>query len=161
MKTHFLIISLTTLLFTNCMQYADYRTYFEPIYTSRTELNDAIQLNAARPIANSGKIYVINDLLFVGEENEGFHIFDNSDPKSPKKLKFLSVLGATDLTIRNNILYINQFTDLVTLKYNRENQTISIEKRIENTFPELISPDGFENTDTPKNSIITNWKIKE
>ncbi len=135
-------------------------SHYEPVYASRTELNNSIQLKSAQDIINSGKIYVIEDLLFVGEEREGFHIFDNSNPQDPKKIKFLKVIGATDLAIRDNILYVNQVTDLVALNYDKENQTVTLTKRIENTFPVLISPDGYHDLDTPQNSIVINWKLK-
>ncbi len=138
----------------------DNQSAYEPIYASRSDLDNSIQLNTAQSIVNSGKIYVIDNLLFVNEEREGFHIFDNSNPQAPKKLKFLKVIGSTDLAIRNDILYINQSTDLIALKYNRDNQTIALTKRIENTFPDLRSPDGYLDYKTPENSIVINWKPK-
>ncbi len=132
---------------------------YKPISFSRDELNSKIKLSEPEPIVNSGKIYIKDNLLFIGEEKKGFHVFDNSNPESPQKIKFLNILGATDLAIRNNILYINQVTDLVTLTYNHLESKVTLSKRIENTFPELETPDHREVTNpAPEGNVIIDWK---
>lgn len=133
---------------------------YEPIFLSRTELNNSIELLPAVDIINSGKIYIIDNLLFVGEDREGFHIFDNSDPKKPVKLKFLKVPGSTDLAIRDRVLYINQATDLVTLRFDLSKESIVLSKRIEHVFPQILSPDGLFADEIPENSVVVNWKPK-
>lgn len=146
-----------------CIEEPDYRdvSEYKPVFMDRSELNGSIQLQSAKNITNTGKIYVFNDLLFVSEKREGFHIFDNSNPKSPQKIKFLKVPGSTDLAIRSNVLYFNQATDLVTLKFDLENESIELKKRIKNTFPELSSPEGFTAYDTPENNVVINWIPKK
>jgi len=42
----------------------------------RADLDKSVQLLPAQEIINSGKIYIINDLLFVIEKWKGFHFFD-------------------------------------------------------------------------------------
>lgn len=138
---------------------AEYSAY-EPIYWSRADLDSSIQLKPAQNIINSGKIYVIGDLLFVGEKRVGFHIFDNSDMQNPKKINFIQVLGSTDIAVRNNILYINQATDLVTLQYDFSEEDLKLVKRIKNTFPEMRSPDGYIVNDVPEDSVVIDWKLK-
>jgi len=90
---------------------------YEPVIISRTELQNSIAITNAIAIGTSGKIYIKDNFLIINELRKGFHIYDNSDPKDPKPLKFLKVPGSTDLAIRENMFYINQTTDLVGRNY--------------------------------------------
>ncbi|WP_025743059.1 hypothetical protein [Aquimarina pacifica] len=132
---------------------------YEPIYLDKIDFENSIHITDPITITTSGKIYLQNDLLFINEFHKGFHIYDNSDPTSPIPVKFLEVPGSTDISIRDQIIYINQATDLIALEYNSENQEISLAKRISNVFPELISPDGYIPYSTPENSVIVGWKL--
>ena len=132
--------------------YGDY----EPVFVSRDAIDTTIKLLSPKEIVNSGKIYVLNDLLFVGEGRKGFHIIDNSTPSNPQIIKFLQVLGATDVAIRNDVLYINQAVDLVTLRFHQQNESIEILKRNKNIFPEMSSPQGYS-IYVPQDSIVVGW----
>ena len=114
----------------------------------------------AQESVNSGKIYIVDNLLFVGEGRKGFHVFDNSDPANPIKIKFIQALGSSDLAIRNNVLYINQATDLIALEYNVNEDKLEFLKRIENTFPELRSPNG-NRVNTHSDSVVVDWEVIE
>ena len=133
---------------------------YEPVFLSRADLERSIQLGEPVQIVNSGKIYVKDDLLLVSEVREGFHVFDNSNPENPIKIKFIEVPGSTDLAIRENVLYINQATDLIAATFNFSANTLLVTKRVENAFPELRSPDGEYAYDIPANSIVVDWKLK-
>ncbi|MGB0274768.1 MAG: hypothetical protein ACPF9U_06005 [Flavobacteriaceae bacterium] len=164
-KTHILLFAFL-LSFQGCCFYCDeeeveYGSRYEPIYMSRTELNNSLQLKPAREIINSGKIYVVNNLLFVGEKLEGFHVFDNANPKNPVKVKFMQLLGTTDLAIRDNVVYANQSTDLVALEFDLDKETLKLTKRIENIFPELRSPDGYVATGRVEDNVVIGWKPKK
>ena len=131
---------------------------YEPVYATRTELND-IKLQNPKATSTNAKIYLKDQYIFVNDKRDGFHIIDNTDPSDPKKLKYLKALGSTDVAIRNNILYINQATDLVALKINTTTNEVQVLKRIENAFPTMISPDGFYGS-PPNDKIIVDWKLK-
>ncbi|WP_430816363.1 hypothetical protein [Carboxylicivirga sp. RSCT41] len=167
MLKHCVFFLLSCIVFQGCCLFCfeeeDYKngSDYEPVYLFKSELDQFIQLRTPQGISNSGKIYVIGDLLFVGEEREGFHIFDNSDPKHPEKMFFLQVPGASDLAIRNNVMYINQATDLVAIQFDLASEAIKITKRIENTFPELRSPDGFVAYDIPEAGVVVKWIPKK
>ncbi len=133
---------------------------YEPVFLSRAELEQSVRLKDPVQIINSGKIYVKDNLLFVSEVREGFHVFDNSNPENPIKIKYIEVPGSTDLAIRENVLYINQATDLIAARFNFDANTLSVTKRVENTFPELPSPDGYYAYDIPATSIVIDWKLK-
>jgi hypothetical protein len=133
---------------------------YEPIFLSRVDFEKSVNLKPNLAIGISGKIYVKDNLLFINELNKGFHIYDNSDPSNPKAIKFLEAPGSTDMAIRDNMIYINQATDLIAVAYNATNNTASLAKRISKTFPELRSPDGFNAYDIPENSVVIDWKLK-
>lgn len=133
---------------------------YEPIYLDRAAFEQSVVLNNALAIGTSGKIYIKENLLFINEVNKGFHVYDNSDPKNPKALRFLEAPGSTDMAIRDNMIYINQARDLIAVAYSAQANTINLTKRIPNTFPELISPDGFHAYGIPENSVVVDWKLK-
>ncbi|MGB0167020.1 MAG: hypothetical protein ACPF8V_09220 [Luteibaculum sp.] len=133
------------------------RSAYSPISYSRSDLDKSVQLQDARNIENSGKIYVFNHLLFVGEKRKGFHVFDNTNPAEPQKIKFLQVLGCTDVAIRNNVLFFNQATDLITVEYSFGSDSITLLKRVANVFPEILPPDGIPSYSHP-DSVIIDWQ---
>ena len=70
------------------------------------------------------------------------------------------VPGSTDVAIRNNIMYINQATDLIAISFDTNYQNITVTERVENVFPPLsFPPDGvFVAYDTSK--IVLGWRLK-
>ncbi len=134
---------------------------YEPVFLKRSDFETSVSLKNAMAIGTSGKIYVKDNLLFINELNKGFHVFDNSDPANPQPIKFLAAPGSTDLAIRENMVYINQATDLIAVNYNATTNTANLVKRIPNTFPSLRSPDGFDAYSIPENSVLVDWKLKK
>nr|WP_322623958.1 hypothetical protein [uncultured Flavobacterium sp.] len=128
---------------------------YRAVTMPRSMLENSISLTAAKPVYNAGKIYIKDNLMFVTEVNEGFHIYDYSDPANPKKKAYLEVPGATDVAIRGNNLYINQAVDLVTLNY--ANDRITLSGRTRNIFPQKTSPDGRWVDVSDNNVIIVNF----
>ncbi|WP_430410928.1 hypothetical protein [Kordia sp.] len=163
MKANHLIVFIA-LIFTSCFYNDDNviptveppASSFEATTLLRSELETSIVLQEAKPIAETGKIYVKEQYLFINEPYEGFHIVNNSDPSNPIVEKFLVTPGATDLIFKNDSFYINQAVDLVALKFNASLDGIIETQRVENIFPQLLSPDGFFPNVAP-NEIVINW----
>lgn len=130
---------------------------YEAIYIKREDLDTSIKIEKPKVIENSGKIYVKDKFLFINEQKKGFHIYDNSDPSNPKPLNFLQVLGSTDLAIRNNTFYVNQATDLITISINSEENSVNVDKRIPDIFPEIFPNDGFFVNSVPQDHIVVDW----
>lgn len=149
-------------LFGDCeeVEFPDFETAYEPIYLNRGDFENSVILKDKLPIDTSGKIYVKDNFLFINELNKGFHVYDNSDPSNPVATKFIKAPGSTDLAIRENIIYINQATDLIAVEYNTNTNELSLTKRVENAFPPLRSPDGFDAYNIPENSVVVDWKLK-
>jgi len=137
--------------FPSTPQYSQYT----PVIMSREQMVNSIKMSEPKSMTKAGKIYVKDSYIFITDENKGFHIYDNSNPNAPQLTGFLEVPGATDMAIKNNTIYINQAVDLVAVSLNI-NQ-VTVQKRIANTFPQKISPDGF-NHYAGENQIIVDWK---
>ena len=66
-----------------------------------------------QPVCEGTSFYVYEQYLFMMEGTQGLHIFDNSDSNNPVPVTFMEAPGGQGLSVRNNILYMNQYTDLV------------------------------------------------
>ncbi|OYQ48939.1 hypothetical protein CHU92_00535 [Flavobacterium cyanobacteriorum] len=130
---------------------------FQAVVMERTAFENAVSIMPAMPVQKAGKIYVYGNYLFVNDVNKGFHIYNYSNPSSPQPLGFLAAPGSTDMAIRDNIFFINQATDLVTLAYNTDSNTITITKRNRNVFPAMRSPDEFDGQVTDS-QVIVDWQ---
>ena len=134
------------------------QTAYQPVIVTRSELNN-ISLQVPKTTVKNEKIYVKDQFIFVNDRRDGFHIINNSDPSNPQKVKYLKALGSSDVAIRNDIFYINQARDLVALKINTATNEVQVLKRIENVFPAMKSPDGFE-APAENDKIVIDWKQK-
>ena len=147
----------------SCWGYTDDETFptsqYKPVIMSRENFENAVGTLAPQDIIKSGKIYIFDNFLFISEVNDGFHVFNYQNPTNPIPVKYIKAPGATDLAIRNGILYINQATDLITLKFNEQTLSFDLVHRNENVFPQKIAPDGFYE-DVGANEIIVNWTQK-
>ncbi len=133
---------------------------YEPIFIDRATFEESVSISASRNIEEAGKIYVFGSNLYVNEKRKGFHIFNNENPSNPVNTAFLNVLGATDVSIIDNVLYINQATDLIAVTYDSATNALEVKKRIINTFPSIVSPDGQTAFDIPENSVIIGWQSR-
>lgn len=130
---------------------------YTPVIIDRTILESSVVVKPIQAIVKSGKIYIKDNLMYLNDVNKGFHIYDYSNAANPVKIGYINILGATDLAIRNNSLYINQATDLVTLSYNFSNNSIEILNRDKNVFPQKKSPNGINAATLTANQIVIDW----
>jgi hypothetical protein len=86
---------------------------YKPIYANSEDLSIAFE--ATRPVDNAGKIYLYGNLILLNERFKGLHLIDNQDPTNPQNLGFLRISGATDMAVRNQVLYVNQYEDLLAV----------------------------------------------
>lgn len=88
---------------------------YQPLYESDVDLT--IAMMPARAPGTTGKIFLQGEILLLTEVNEGVHFIDNSDPNNPVNLAFLAVSGSSDMSVRDNLLYVNQFNDIVAIDF--------------------------------------------
>ena len=136
-----------------------YKTKYSPVYMSRQELNKSVKFEAARPLKNTGKIFMKSNYVFVGERYEGVHVIDNSNPKNPKNVGFIAISGNVDVATKGNVLYADNAVDLVAIDISNL-PVIQILKRVEESFPEanqVRPPDGGEFEYDASKGYIINW----
>ncbi len=148
---------LISLAFQQCSDKCNVKrnyTYYEPVYLTSAEIKAATGMIAARALSSPGKIYLKDQNLFVNETGKGIHIFNNSNPASPKALGFLNIPGNYDLAISGSILYADSFMDLVLFDIS-EIENIKTINRLEGFFKNH-SAMGFYSD--PVKGIVTEWK---
>lgn len=121
---------------------------YKPIYGSSSERNK-ITVRSPQPLTVKGKIYVKDNLLLISSPGEGIHIFDNTDQKDPKNLGFVAMSGNMDIAIKGNLLYADQFSDLVVFDIT-DIDRITVVERIEGVFEStndqfLLPPKPLDN----------------
>lgn len=138
---------------------------YSPVYMDRSEMENAIKIEAAQPLRATGKIYIYGQYILVNEKYKGIHVIDNSNPASPQNVAFLHIDGCIDMAMKNDILYADNAIDLIALKTTDNFESIQVTERIRNIFPETESPDGYWPSYSvsqlrPKNTILVAWKKK-
>ncbi|RZJ65161.1 MAG: hypothetical protein EOO50_14720 [Flavobacterium sp.] len=166
MKIRLLLCALLPFLVSSCIGFNfgedDEPNISQSNYTAqimdRAVFESSVQLLPPIDVEKSGKIYIMDHLMVVNDVNKGFHIYNYANPQLPTPIAFLQMPGATDVAMRGDKMYINQAVDLVTIRYNKVENTMAIESRSENVFPQKIAPD-FSYTDLNPNEIIVNWTL--
>lgn len=103
------------------------------VYGDLTEIRNTPLIENARPITNAGKIFVAENLLLIGEEGDGIHIVDNTDPKNPNNLSFMNIPGNREFYVEGNTLYAESHYDMlkIDLSDNRQPRIVS---RVKDAF---------------------------
>ncbi len=122
-----------------------------------------IYVSGPEPIKHLTKIYYYNDYLFINEYLTGIHIFDNTDPENPVKIKFIHIIGNKDISINNGFLYADNYTDLVTLDIH-DLDNIQVVNRISNYIPKENvvqfppSYTGYFECPDPEKGFVIGWE---
>lgn len=135
---------------------------YVPVYVKPENLT-AISVQSAKAITKPGKVYVKGNLLLQNDVNTGVHLIDISNPTQPVKLAFLNVPFSTEISIKDNFLYVNNFNDLLVFNISNPSSP-SLVKRLEDVFPyhnneyPPVSNTYFECVD-PSKGIVVDWKL--
>lgn len=128
-------------------------------------LKNSIKQTVAKELENPAKIYTYGDYLLISEAKKGIHIIDNSDPKNPKNLSFLAVAGVLDMAVKDNTLYADNYTDLVSFDISDIKNVKEI-GRLKNMFTYGLHDglswyyDGFNKTITDYEWKIVTQKVQ-
>ncbi len=136
--TSIILICLTT---SGCIKDSCERTvnYIKvtPIYKTVEEIREGTIVNEApRDLEQPGKIYFLNNYLFINELREGVHVIDNSNPSNPQNIGFISIPGNEDIAIKDGILYANSYIDLFAIDVS-DIQNAQLIGREESVFPPI------------------------
>jgi len=86
-----------------------------PVYISVEEWRaNEPSIEGPEDLNDPGKIYVYNDYLFIVDRGSGIHIFNNASPASPQNLGFIQLVGCADVAVRNDVLYVDSYLDLLS-----------------------------------------------
>jgi hypothetical protein len=105
-----------------------------PYYISVSDLRaQVITAQEPRELSVPGKIYIYGNYLFITEVNKGIHIVDNTNPASPRFINFINIAGNGDLAVNSNILYADNYVDLLAFDVTNPAHIIQV-RRVENVF---------------------------
>lgn len=169
MKRLSLLLSIcgVSCILSSCIRFGEApapTTLYKPVLMDRSSLERSILWKPAKEIKVPGKIYYKDNYILISERYLGVHLVDNTDPKNPVIKGYISVPGCVDMAMKDNTLYVDNAVDLVAIDISQIGSSqITIKKRVKDTFPELMPPDGlsvpysYSIANRPKNSVIVNW----
>ena len=134
-----------------------------PQLMTRTVLEQSVTALPARAMHNTGKIYLWSHYIFINELYEGLHVIDNQDPSHPQAIAFLRVPGNVDMAVQNNLLYVDNGPDLVTLDI-RNVRAPQVTSRVRDAFRELPPPpSGYvasacASSVRPVSTVVVGWQ---
>jgi hypothetical protein len=131
---------------------------FRPIYSTSTDLN-TIKSTPPVAVVNAGKIYVKDNYIFQVENGEGIHIIDNQIPSTAQKIGFIQIKGCSEISIKGNYLYSNNFNDLVVINISNINQVVEVSRVKEAFYKNSLGnlppePGYFECVDPSKGQVV-------
>ncbi len=136
-KSIFFLLLALPFLFQSCFKDSCTRemTYIQsnPIYMTWEDIRADITYEADRKLEQPGKIYYFNDYLYINELREGVHIYNNTNPEAPTKVGFIKIPGNVDISIRNQTLFADNYTDLLAIDISDLTDP-KLLKRIENVY---------------------------
>ena len=103
-----------------------------PQLMSKTAFRSAVKVTVPEPIKEAGKIYAYKDYVFIGDV-DGIHVIDNSNPASPRAIKFIEIPINEDISVKDDFLYADSGTDLVVFDISNIN-TVSLVERLKDVF---------------------------
>ena len=172
MRSNSLLILTVSLILFSCDRTPgskpEMREAWVPVYTTNTASIKAITAGPARSTVNAGKIYTAGNILYQVEQDSGIHVINYANPSSPQKLGFIRSFLCKEVTVKNGLIYTNNFSDLVVIDVSTINNVREV-ARTTDVFPDLAlqyppkpNPQTtiyFECPD-PKKGIIIGWQLK-
>jgi len=136
MKLKYIFLSLIFVSALSCDKDDANYEYVEvatPQIMSKVDFRKSVEIVAPRDIEKAGKIYAYKNYIFVSDAYKGVHVIDNSNPKIPKRIKYLKIPGNEDISVKDDFLYADSATDLLVFDISNIN-SISLKQRLEDVF---------------------------
>lgn len=157
------VAALISIFFYSCEDttYREYKGY-APVYMSYDDLRGSIAEEQGVDLKNPGKIYYKDNYIFIVEELKGIHVYDNSNPASPVKKKFIKLPGVVDISISGYFMYADSYVDLVVLDV-QNTDNIQEVGRVKDILPYTVPAAG---TDYPTGSVdkekgvVIEWELR-
>lgn len=159
MKYNFIPFVIFFILLSACVKEESIsETGKKPIYLVK-DIFQQVESNLPQPFVKVGKIFKINNKIYISDLGSGVHVIDNSSPSMPVKEAFISIYGNNDVAIKGNTMYADNAADLLAIDIS-DIQNASVSKRIENVYEDnnqLYPPaysGYFECVDNTKGFVI-------
>ena len=133
---------------------------YYPVAMKRSEFEKAVTSLPAREMENTGKIYFKDDYIFIVEKYKGIHVINNENVLKPEKIAFIRIPGCLNMSIKQNYLFADSSTDLVTIDI-ADYYSVKEISRQRSIFPEPLPPEAsytYNDENRPSNSIIVEWQ---
>lgn len=142
------------------------REAWVPVYSTETASLKLISAGPARPTVNAGKIFALGNIIYQVETDSGIHVINAVNPAAPQKIGFIRCFLCREVTVKNNLIYTNNLSDLVVIDASTPASVREV-ARTADVFPDLAlqyppKPDRstivyFECPD-PKKGVVVGWK---
>jgi hypothetical protein len=127
---------------------------YEPVFMEHDELKNSVKfIEGKREMSNPGKLWMAGTKIYVVERYKGVHIVDNTDPANPVQTGFIVVPGCMDVAVKDNIIYLDNATDLVAFDLDSK----AVTERIEDYFPEPSAPNGDTYYGNRGSKVVVRW----
>ncbi|MFY8128873.1 MAG: LVIVD repeat-containing protein [Chitinophagaceae bacterium] len=158
-KSLLAVCAIVTIVAIACVKDTGTQSYkvFKPITASMASLRASIKTEAAKPIKNAGKMFVLGNFVFVNEKNEGIHVIDNTNPSSPINKTFINIPGNLDVAVKDNILYADCYNDVVAINISNPNNIV-ITTVVEDVFKDKRFLFGRT---LPVGTALIGWESKD
>ncbi|MES2849525.1 MAG: hypothetical protein V4685_10750 [Bacteroidota bacterium] len=129
-----IILALTGCFKRKNIDYNYYRGIgYKPVYGIDSILKKITYSNTPQATVDAGNIYVKGNYLYQVETGKGIHVINNANPSMAAKVGFITINGCSQISIKGNILYSNNYDDLVMVDIGNSN-TIREVARTKNAF---------------------------
>jgi hypothetical protein len=105
-----------------------------PIYMSYEDLRTGFKTITAQTLHDPGKIYYMQDYIFINEKYKGIHVINNQNPGAPVNVAFIEIPGNIDMAAKGNYLYVDSFVDLLVLDISNP-AAPTLVKRLQHVLP--------------------------
>lgn len=133
MKTQIKILALALIggfIATSCQKVSQKIEYTAniPLYMSYDDLRRGIHNENDATLERPGKIFLYNSLILINDFEKGVHIYDNSNPSNPTHIAFINIPGNVDIAVKDNILYVDSYVDIVALDISDPTQAREVDR---------------------------------
>ena len=126
-----------------------------------TDAAEAIGSTPPRAQTNGTGIAQVGTRLYVVELGIGVHVYNNSDPRNPVGISFITIPGVTTIEVRGDRLYADNFTDLVTIDVSDPNNARLVDRDAGLFDAPLDFPvghQGFFECFDPSRGLLVGWE---
>jgi hypothetical protein len=128
-----LMVLWLLLIQVRCEPYDYINVHLIPVYADSVKIH-TVMVEPPRNLLNTAKIYYKDSMIYIIEKNEGIHVVDNRQPKTPTPVRFIKIGGCEDIAIKDNTLYADNYTDLVALDISNPEKPVMV-SRIPGLYP--------------------------